>query len=285
MGINGGRGINSGLVLGGSGINIAGGGGFDPDAQAAITAIGADATIGGYLNQLVLDLKGQGNTTNGTDVWSKCYAIYPFSPTDVSTITSDSTKWNIKDPRDLDAAFRITWNNTPVFSIANGVAQNGSNNAYGQTYFIESANMTAGNNGLTVNITDVPASGNYYSVGAITGGVIYAQRHAFNASWGMYSAGVIISTLFTTGIGTNSRRSATDYEIYRAGVSVGTNATSASTQTTQEIFILALNTAVTAINFFNDGAIGFVAIHDGLTDNEAKDIYDAITAWNTSIGR
>ena len=58
MGINGGTGIvGSGAALGGSGIHInrgGGGSGFDPDAQAFIDAVGADATISEYINTMFL---------------------------------------------------------------------------------------------------------------------------------------------------------------------------------------------------------------------------------------
>ena len=142
------------------------GGGFDPDAQAAITAIGADATIGGYLNELFLDLKGDGNTTNGTNVYAKCPAIYPMSPSDISTISDATCKWNVKDPRDLDAAFRLTFVNTPLFSIANGLEQNGSNNAYARTFFNASTEFSSGNNGITISISNAvtTAPATYLSV-------------------------------------------------------------------------------------------------------------------------
>ena len=261
-----------------------GGGGFDPDAQAAITAIGADATIGGYLNQLFLDLKGQGNTTNGTDVYSKCYAIYPMSPSDASTISLSTTKWNVKDPRDLDAAFRITWVSTPVASLSLGVTQNGSNNGYGNTHFIESANMVAGNNGFTFSVSDLPSGGNHY-MGGSNSTTTFAQRMAFNASWGVFSAGQIINSAYSLGVNTGVRRSATDFELYRNGVSVGINARSASAQSTGNFYLLALESAGSAGSFFNDGAIDFVVIHNGLTAEEAKDLYDSINAWKTSLGR
>jgi len=75
---------------------------FDPDAQAFFNAI---TTAGGSLttteqdatNQLVLDLKGYG-------LWSTFDAFYPFVGS-----SATSTKFNLLDPRDLDAAYRITW--------------------------------------------------------------------------------------------------------------------------------------------------------------------------------
>jgi len=69
-----------------------GGGGIDPDAQAYITAAGiTDPTEQAAVNQLVLDLKGSGSTTNNTDVWSDSYTIYPLSPTSLT-----AAEYNLK---------------------------------------------------------------------------------------------------------------------------------------------------------------------------------------------
>ena len=287
MGINGGTGIvGSGATLGGSGIHInrgGGGSGFDPDAQAFIDAVGADATISEYINTMFLGMKGEG-TTNGTNFYSKLYAVYPMAPSDASTISDATTKWNAVNPLDTDAAFRITWTNTPLFSLSLGVGQNGSNNAFGNTHFIESANMTAGNNGTTFSVSDLPASGNYYMGGALTG-FNFAQRLAFNASWGVYSANQLISSSFSVGVNTASRRSATDFESYRNGVSAGTNIANASGQSTVNFFLLGLNNGGSLFNPFTGGYIDFAVLHDGLTANEAQDLYDVINTWKTNLGR
>lgn len=76
--------------------------GYDPDAQAFFDAVegGGDTlttTEKDGTNQLVLDMKSLG-------VWSRLYAFYPLVGS-----TSTSCKWNLKDPRDLDAAFRLTY--------------------------------------------------------------------------------------------------------------------------------------------------------------------------------
>jgi hypothetical protein len=73
--------------------------GLDPDAQAFLTATGiTDATITGAINTLVLNLKGY-------NLWSKFYAIYPFVGGSATT-----HKFNLKNPADTDAAFRLVFN-------------------------------------------------------------------------------------------------------------------------------------------------------------------------------
>ena len=76
--------------------------GFDPDAQAFFTAVtnGGDTlttTEENAVNQLVLDLKANSQ-------WTIAKFIYPLVGG-----TATSHKWNLKDPQDTDAAFRVTW--------------------------------------------------------------------------------------------------------------------------------------------------------------------------------
>ncbi len=78
----------------------ANGGGYDTNAQAFITAAGiTDAGQKSAVNTLVLSLKS-GN------IWSKMKAVYPFVGG-----TATSHKFNLIDPRDLNAAFRLSFVN------------------------------------------------------------------------------------------------------------------------------------------------------------------------------
>jgi len=260
-----------------------GGGGFDPDALAFITAAGiTGATQQAAIIQLVANLKGTGSTTNNTDVWSDIYAVYPMCPIDDVTATLEGYKWNLKDPRDLDAAFRITWVNTPVASVSLGIAQNGANNAYGNTYFIESANMVAGNNGATISLSQNTTGFNKYLFGT-TVTTLFTHR-GFTTAYSAASSGIFLQVINSLSIFSTSRLSATDYKLYVNGVSSAINNTSASTQSTGNCFILATNTGVVS-SHFQGGASDFIAIHDGLTANKTQDITDAIATYKTALGR
>ena len=58
---------------------------YDPDAVAYFTAASiTDVTEKDAVNQLVLDLKGTGSTTNNSDVWTDMLAFYPISPTSLA---------------------------------------------------------------------------------------------------------------------------------------------------------------------------------------------------------
>jgi hypothetical protein len=100
---------------------------IDPSAEAFIIAAGiTDPTQQSAINSLVIGLK--------TDsIWDKMKAIYPFVGG-----TATTHKFNLKDPRDLDAAFRLVFTGGWTHNV-NGVTPNGVN-AYADTKYVPSVN-------------------------------------------------------------------------------------------------------------------------------------------------
>jgi hypothetical protein len=129
--------------------------GLDPNAQAFLTAAGiTDSTITSAINTLTLSLKAN-------NLWTKSFAIYPLVGGTAST-----HKWNLKDPQDTNAAFRLVfnggWTHTSNGIIANGV------NAFANT-FLNAFNtlMLQGSMGIYVR-TNVAENG--YDFTNIVGG-------------------------------------------------------------------------------------------------------------------
>jgi len=95
---------------------------FDADAQAFITAAAiTNATQQTAIDNLVIGLKADG-------LWTNMNAIYPFVGG-----TATTHKYNLKDPRDLDAAYRLQFNGGITHS-SNGALPNGTN-GYADTFF------------------------------------------------------------------------------------------------------------------------------------------------------
>ena len=102
---------------------------FDPDAQAFITAAAiADPTQQAAINTLVVDLKGY-------SIWTKMQALYPMVGGTAST-----HKFNLKNPLDTDAAFRLVFSGGWTHS-ANGALPNGTN-AYADTFITPSTSLS-----------------------------------------------------------------------------------------------------------------------------------------------
>lgn len=121
-------------------------GGLDPDALAFLTATGiTDPTITTAIDTLVKDLKTK-------NLWSKFRYIYPFVGG-----TATTNKYNLKDPRDLDVAFRLQF--LGGITQTNGFNPNGTN-GYANTFCAPSGNVTINSEHLyiTSNTNNVPTS-------------------------------------------------------------------------------------------------------------------------------
>ena len=111
---------------------------YDADAQAFFTAVasGGDTlttTEKDAVNQLVLDLK-VGNE------WSNAAWIYPFVGG-----TSTSCKWNLKDPRDLNAAYRINFGSAITYSSLGVLGVSNDTNSFIDTNYNQVSNSDTQN--------------------------------------------------------------------------------------------------------------------------------------------
>jgi len=104
----------------------------DPDAQAFITAASiTDPTQQAAINTLVVDLKAD-------SLWTKMKAVYPFVGG-----TSTTHKFNLKNPLDTDAAYRLVFSGGITHS-STGVLPNGTN-GLANTYLNPLSKLTNNN--------------------------------------------------------------------------------------------------------------------------------------------
>ena len=105
----------------------------DADAQAFVTNAGiVDQVEANAINNLVIGLKAD-------SLWTKMKAIYPFVGGTAST-----HKFNLKNPLDTNAAFRLVFSGGWTHS-STGATPNGTN-AYADTYFNQTTNFTSTSN-------------------------------------------------------------------------------------------------------------------------------------------
>jgi len=252
----------------------------DPDAQAFITAAGiTDSTQQSAINTLVVDLKGYG-------IWTKMKAIYPFVGGTAST-----HKWNLKDPRDLDAAFRLVFSGGWTHS-STGAKPNGTN-GYADTKLIPSSVLTEtsqcssiysrsnfNNAGINEDFSAISTSGNF----TIIAGLNFAGINAFTR-YGSITDVRNTSAQRFDGYFVGSRTANNVLKLWRSNVQL------VSTQTTTESgianippFLGAANNSGTASNFCNR-EYALASIGDGLTDTEAANLYTAVQAYQTTLSR
>ena len=248
----------------------------DADAQAFITASGISGTEATAINTLVVNLKS-------ANVWTKMKAVYPFVGNTAST-----QKWNLKDARDLNAAYRLVFSGGGTFS-SNGYLPNGTN-AYANTFLN--------------TLTQIPTTGHisYYSrtqiitttqtdMGNINN--IPPTSSNFITSTATINVGYYGNTLnFTTqnisdkrGYIISSKTSSTSLKLYNNGSLVSTeNSSNTVSAPNLNLFIGARNNNGTA-ETYSVKQCAFASIGDGLTDAEALAFYNAVQTFQTTLGR
>ena len=248
-----------------------GGGGIDPDAQAFITAASiTNPTQQSAINQLVVDLKGYG-------IWTKMKALYPFVGG-----TASAHKFNLKDPRDLDAAFRLVFNGGWTHS-STGATPNGVN-AFADTKFIPHSNITVSSGHFSVynrtndlvgtKIDGVNSGSNWIQINHSYGDFIFGQI----ASYASYTPTDTRAFFLLTRTANNV------FKIKRNTTNLITNTGTVTSLPTHSIYIGARNDSG-SYNHQNSYQKAFASIGDGLTDTEASNFYTAVQNFNTALAR
>jgi hypothetical protein len=253
----------------------------DPDAQAFITAAAiTDPTQQSAINTLVVDLKGY-------SIWTKMRALYPFvTDKTVEADIKSQMKFNLKDPRDLDAAFRLTWHGGGTWT-ANGYQPNGIN-GYADTKLNPSSILTNGNNHISYYSRTNQAASNTVEMGVFSnngflGPALGARR---TSDLFQYYNGNTTTVVVTTSSNTDS----TGHFI--GNILSRTNTNNVSNVVANTLFGTGIYLGAGNISDVFQGVFGysnkqcaFASIGDGLTDTEAANFYTAVQAFQTTLGR
>lgn len=253
---------------------------MDANAELFLTTTGiTDNTIKTAINQLVIDLKNYG-------IWSKSYAIYPFVGS-----TSATHKYNLINPLDTDAAYRIIfsggWTHSSTGIKANGV------NAYADTKI--PMNLPSQNN---VHLSIYCRTNTVITTVDI--GCIYSTI-SFNSYIQCRDSNLFSVRLNTNGL-TNTTSSNTDASgFFQANRS---NATQVVTRKNNNTETTGANNSTTAGAFtfpyyigncnFNNAPLGgyysnreyaFASLEQALSSTETSNYYTAVQAFETTLGR
>ena len=249
----------------------------DADALAFVTAASiTNTTQQSAINTLVTQLKGYG-------IWTKMKAVYPFVGGNAS-----AHKFNLIDPRDLNAAFRLTFSGGWTHS-ATGALPNGSN-AFANTYFNPSVNGVLNSHHLSY----YPRTNrNTSSVDMGVGSHPNYNIMEINVPTTTTRAIINQSSLTTNFTDTNSlglyvgnRTASNSVSLWKNGVNRISDSAASTSLLNGPILIGAMNDiALTAVLYFSNKETCFATIGDGLTDTEAANFYTAVQAYQTTLGR
>jgi hypothetical protein len=249
---------------------------MDFDAKAFLSAaLISDGTQRAATNSFCIDLKGY-------SIWSKMKALYPFV-TDkiVEADIKSQMKFNLKDPRDLNAAFRLFWNGGGSWS-ANGYTPNGIN-GWANTYLVTQG--TLGLNSTSYGVySRTNVDRNAPSIGNVTGAApsecslwLRSSNTAFlrvNNSTNASQASTDSRGLF---IANRANSTQINLQIRGTQYTYSNNSNSLSTNVFQ---IGGVNP-----NFFDNKEIAFAFIGDGLTAQNMTDLNTAVVAFQTALSR
>jgi hypothetical protein len=247
--------------------------GFDPAAQAFISAAGiTDPTQQDAIDALVIGLKTDG-------LWTKMKAIYPFVGG-----TATTHKFNLKDPRDLDAAFRLVFNGGWTHS-SNGATPNGVN-AYADTNLNENSVMTLNNMHISVYLRtnkDALMCDIGLSSGTVESNIFPRLTNLFYARMTDSGLGPTIANTDSRGFFVSNRTNSTQIKAIKNNT-ISTIANNSISKTNLTYYIGAYRGATTP-NFFSDRQAAFSTIGDGLTDTDASKLYTRVQAYQTALSR
>jgi hypothetical protein len=243
---------------------------YDADAQKFMDSSGiTDITQKLAVNVLVKQLKD-------SSLWAKMVAVYPMVGG-----TAIATGLNLKDPRNLDAAYRLTFYGSPVFAVTGVLFPTAGD--YADTHLADSA--IGGYNNSSISFysrtqNTVPG----YDMGCTDGAIPYNElsiipTSPYNSEWFGFSQNM--PTSITTGLFMLSS-SATDVTRYRNGVIVSTKGAPPNNSYTNLTILIGKSRVSTHPG---QKECAFATIGNGLTDADALTLYNIVQNFQTTLGR
>ena len=264
----------------GSSVTVASG---DADALAFITAAAiTDTTQKSAINTLVTDLK----TAN---IWSKMKALYPFVGG-----TAAQHRFNLKDPRTIDAAFYLEFFGGGTHS-ANGYQPNGTT-AYADTKLKPFGvfNNTTYAHMSYYSRTSSGFNNLEYGMGSNDGvnnlSFVFRRANnlqAFVADFSNATYRMSLNSTSTNGSGLFvGTQQGTDIKLFKQNTLQVSNTVlgTGGVPPNYNVFIGALN-SLNVGDGYTDKESAFASIGDSLTDAEAANLYTAVQAYNTTLNR
>jgi hypothetical protein len=267
------RGFGEKLVQGQLPVNTGNNGGiifgFDTDAQdffnRVTAATGSLSDIEKEaVNNLVIQMKADGT-------WAPCKAIYPMVGASAAACAQ-----NLKS-----SSFTGTFVGGWTFA-STGVKGNGTS-GYMQTGFFPHTQLNVNSNHQSVyNRSNISVS----TVDIGQADTKWLTAISFSGTYYIYNP---TNTITLTGsaasmlnLSINTRRSSTDFKYFRNNAEIASSSTTNSQSfDTSQVTLASTNGTL----YFSPREYAFMSLGDGLTDTQASDLYTAVQAFQTTLGR
>jgi hypothetical protein len=232
-------------------------------------------------------------TIGSIDIWGAQLEISSTASTYQPILTTPSAymasqmKYNLKDARDLDAAFRLTWSGGWTYS-ATGATPNGTN-AYADSKLVPTTSLSQDNTHISFySRTNTVVDS--YDMGAAQASYVYllGLSMKINAT----SSANFINDLLpfdyavadSLGLQIVSRQLSTEIKVNRNALTRQTISKSSITAPSNSIYLGALNLGGTAARFANR-QVSFSTIGNGLTDQESFLLNQIVEKYQVALSR
>ncbi len=250
---------------------------YDIDAEAFISAIQlTNIRQTTAINDLVIDLKG-------FNLWNKMLAIYP-----IIGGTESSHKYNLKDPRDLDIAFRLVFSGTVTHS-STGMLGNGVN-GIADTKINPNTNLQQNDWHLSFysrtdqNTTVVE----FGSRGTNIINDCFLELRTANITYygcnGTPGTTISFADTDSRGFYLGTRTSSTTPFIYKNAVLKDATNRTSSTLNTRNLYLLGFNNNGVD-SFYSGKECAFATAGSGLTSIDSVNLYNTIQKYQSFLNR
>jgi hypothetical protein len=198
----------------------------------------------------------------------------------------DQMKFNLKNPADTNAGFRLTAGGT--LNIGYSGFKGDGTSGYLNTNFNQLLNQSSNNLHISIYQRNILSGPSGVSMGLLSSGTFSRIYMNFvNEEYhSLASINQSLSSIETPQLGmfTLSRNSPLSFFKKQNNSPIETFTSAASTLTSLTYVLLA-NNANNVIEEFSSANLSFTTIGDGLTDYEAKALYWIVQKYQTTLGR
>ena len=221
------------------------------------------------------------------ELGSTATTYQPIATTQQAFISSQF-KYNLVNPVDSDAAFRLVFNGGWTHS-SNGATPNGTN-GYADTKLVPNTALTLNSGHLsfysrTNNTTGVDDFSTVITGDTQNMRILINSVGSLITDLNSVNQRITVANADSLGFYQVSRTSSTSLKVYKNAITFGTNiSTNTGTQPITSMYLGAANRLGNSINYSNRQC-AFASIGNGLTDTEAANLYSRVQAFQTQLFR